>query len=97
MMKDPADQNTVDAFDPPPPRQFTDIRNQRPSKAEQKAVLCMQLRQLCNHPPQSVVSGGIGAVRAWKSVQAECCKLAAKTTSTVPQLESAINRMRAFK
>lgn len=96
-MKHPADNRTIDAFDPPAPRPFVDIRNQRPSVAEQKAALCMQLRALCNHPPQSVVSGGIGAVRAWKSVQAECCKVAAKATSTVPQLESAINRMRAFK
>lgn len=96
-MKHPADNRTVDAFDPPAPNPFTDIRNQRQSTAEQKATLCLQLRTLCTHPPRSVIDGGIGAVRAWKAVMGDCWKVLNKTTSTVPQLESAINRMMAFK
>lgn len=96
-MKDQADNRTVDAFDPPAPKPFVDIRNQRPSVAEQKATLCMQLRELCNRPPQKIIDGGVMHVVAWKSVRAECAKIIAKSTSTVPQLESAINRMKAFK
>lgn len=96
-MKDQADNRAVDAFDPPEPKPFVDIRNQRLSTAGQKATLCLQLRMLCTHPPRSVIDSGIGAVRAWKSVMDDCWKVLKKTNSTVPQLESAINRMRAFK
>lgn len=54
-MKHPADNRTIDAFDPPAPKPFTDIHNQRPSTAEQKATLCLQLRELCNKPPQKII------------------------------------------
>lgn len=37
-MKHPADDKTIDAFNPPPPKPFTDIRNQRPSTAKGNAV-----------------------------------------------------------
>lgn len=96
-MKDPADNSTADAFDSPAPKPFIDIRNQRPSTAEQNATLCMQLKKLCDKPPQSVIFGSVNDVRAWKSVMIDCRKVLNKTTSTVPQLESAINRMKAFK
>lgn len=96
-MKDHQDTRTVDAFSPPAPKPFTDIRNQRPSTAEQKALPCLRLKDLCNKPPQSIIDGGVSAVRAWKSVQADCRKVLVKATSTVPQLESAISRMGAFK
>ncbi len=96
-MKDPADNRTTDAFGDQHQRQFTDIRNQRQSVAEQKAQLCLTLKQLCDKPPKTVVNGGIDMVRAWKSASAECRKVCAKTSSSVPQLEAAINRMKAFK
>lgn len=96
-MKCPVDDKTIDAFNPPAPKPFVGIRNQRPSVDEQKATLCMQLGRLCNKPPESVLFGSIDQVLAWKSVMFECREVLNKTTSTVPQLESAINRMKAFK
>lgn len=96
-MKDPADTRTVDAFGDRQQRQFADIRNQRPSTAEQKAQLCLTLKRLCDKPPQNVVNVGIATVRAWKTASEECRKVCAKVSSSVPQLEAAINRMKAFK
>ena len=96
-MKDPADTRTVEALCDQQQRQFTYIRNQRPSTAEQKAQLCLTLKLLCDKPPQAVVNGGITMVRAWKTASEECRKVCAKVSSSVPQLEAAINRMKAFK
>lgn len=96
-MKDLADTRTVDAFGDQQQRQFADIRSQRQSTAEQKAQLCLTLKQLCDKPPHTVVNGGIATVRAWKTASEECRKVCAKASSSVPQLEAAINRMKAFK
>lgn len=96
-MKDPADTRAVDAFSDQYQRQFADIPNQRPSTAEQKAQLCLTLKQLCDKPPHAVVNGGISTVRAWNAASEECRKVCAKVSSSVSQLEAAINRMKAFK
>lgn len=89
-MKDIADDRTIDAFSPAIKPAFVDIRNQRPSIAEEKAKLVLQLKRMVDKPPQHVINGGIATVRNWVSAAAECRKV---MRASVGDLERAINRM----
>lgn len=44
--------NQLDFIGGLPQAPFKDIRNTRPSAAEEKAVLCLQLGRLCKTPPR---------------------------------------------
>jgi len=77
-------------------RPFRDIRNQRPSVAEQKAALALELGRLLTKPPASVVNGSVQKVREWQAARARAAKVAGSSRSSVPELTAAINNMRRF-
>lgn len=79
-----------------PAKQCRDIRNQRPSTAEDKAVLCKQLLELCHRPPESVVNGGVQLTRRWIADSAGAKKVAASPKSSVPQLMYEVAKMRGY-
>lgn len=79
-----------------PRRAFKDIRNQRPSVAEQKAELAMQLRTLCLRIPQTIRDGSINKVREWQVARTAALKVAASSRSSVPELTSQISNMQRF-
>lgn len=82
--------------DLPPAPEFKDIRNTRPSAAEEKAGLVWDLGRLCKTPPPGVVSGGIQLTRRWVAEQQKGLALCKNSRATVPQLTAAIAQMRAF-
>jgi len=75
---------------------FKDIHNQRPSVAEEKARLCLELGSLINKVPARVRQGGVETTREWKAAREAAAKIAANSRSTVHQLTSAINNMRRY-
>lgn len=77
-------------------RKFKDIRNTRPSNAEEKARLCMELGSLLKRIPQSAVNGSVQDVRRWKLAVDECTKTVMNKRSTSVELGIAIKRMHAF-
>lgn len=82
--------------DAPQQTLFKDIRNTRPSVAEEKAELCLRLRAMCIKPPPSVVNGSIQRTREWLAAQKDALALVKGTRATVPQLQSAITNMTRF-
>lgn len=79
-----------------PVKPFRDIRNQRDSVAEEKAVLCMQLRELVTKAPPKVLSGSIQLTRQWVAAQAKAMKVLGSSRSTVPDLQTQVNTMRSY-
>ncbi len=75
----------------PPP--FKDIRNTRPSVAEEKATLVLQLGQLLREVPARVNAGGIQATREWLLAQSGAVKVAKNSRASVMDLEMAIRKM----
>lgn len=80
----------------PPPDPFKDIGNQRPSAAEEKASLCLQLGRLCLKVPHSVSQGSIEQTRAWVAAQKVSLALVKNSRASAPQLTAAIANMRRF-
>lgn len=77
--------------------QFKDIRNQRPSVAEEKAHKALQLGRLCNAiPPQIKAGGTIDKVRDWRKSRDAAAKVAANKRASVAELSAAINNMARF-
>lgn len=75
-------------------KQFKDIGNQRPSTAEQKAVLLMQLGAELKVVPPHVRNGSIQDVRAWTAKRDVCVKAANKRNASVKEIENALHTMR---
>lgn len=80
-----------------PKADFRDIRNTRPSIAEEKARLALELHRLVKVPPKSLASASVNAVRVWRAAHESACKVLASTGSSCAQLESAINSLRGFE
>ena len=77
--------------------QFKDIRNQRPSVAEEKAERALRLGRLCNTIPPHIKSGGsVNAVREWTAARNAAAKVAANKRASVAELDAAINNMGRF-
>lgn len=72
------------------------LGNTRPSVAEEKASLCLELGRLLNKVPASIASGSIQKTREWMEAQKAALKLVKNVRAAVPQLTSAINNMRRF-
>lgn len=72
---------------------FKDIANQRPSVAEEKAILAKQLNELVKVVPQSVRSGSIQRTRNWMAAQKSALKILNNKRSSVQELQSAISSM----
>jgi hypothetical protein len=81
---------------PVTPRPFRDIRNTRPSAAEEKAALCLTLGGLCNRIPPSINSASIDKVREWRSARDKAAKVAASKRSSISDLTAAISSMQRF-
>lgn len=75
---------------------FQDIRNQRDTVAEEKAVLCLQLKELCHKCPQSVANGSIQITRSWFASQKNSLKTLNSSRSSVPDLQRAVTNMRQY-
>ena len=78
------------------PRKFKDIRNTRPSNAEEKARLCLELGSLLKRIPASARDGSVQDVRRWKLAVDECAKTVMNKRSTAVELGIAIKRMQEF-
>lgn len=68
-----------------------------PRIAEEKAVLCHQLRRLCLKPPASVVNGSVQLVRRWVDAQSKARALVASPRASINELSSAVSAMQAFE
>jgi hypothetical protein len=79
-----------------PSAPFKDIRNTRPSAAEDKAVLVMRLGRLINTVPASVQNGSINKVRDWTTARAVAAKVAKNSRASVSELTSAISSMQRW-
>lgn len=87
----------TDLFGYAPPRPaFKDIRNQRDSTAETKAILCKQLGELCRKVPASICSADIKATREWRQHCDKARKVLASSRSSIAELTSAVAQMRSY-
>lgn len=80
-----------------PPQSFRDIRNTRPSVAEEKAQLTLILGRLCASVPHRVRNGSVNLTRDWMAAQKAAKSLAANSRASVLQLSGAIGAMRRFE
>ncbi|RUR69050.1 hypothetical protein EJP67_18490 [Variovorax guangxiensis] len=81
---------------PPPQPAFKDIRNQRPSTAEEKAALCLTLGELCRKVPHSICNGGVKSVREWRAHLEQAKKVLGAKRSSIAELTNAIAQMRSY-
>jgi len=79
-----------------PKPEFRDIRNTRPTVAEEKAALCLELSRLCRVAPKSVAQGSINTVRAFTGELSRARKVLNKKTSSANDLRGAIEGVRRF-
>lgn len=75
---------------------FVDIRDQRPTTAEKKAILCKILGALLRTAPKAMATADVKFVREWKLHHANAKKTMQNTRSSVNQLESAIKQMSSY-
>ena len=80
-----------------PVAQFRDIRNTRPSVAEQKAELCLRLSQMCRKVPPSICSADIKTTRNFVHHLGAAKKILAKKSASVQELQTAISQLESFK
>lgn len=76
--------------------EFRDIRNTRPSSAEEKAILLLRLGELIRRVPPSVANGSINKTRQWLSIQRRATQVAASTRSSAMEISSAIQDLSAY-
>ncbi|GHC72794.1 hypothetical protein GCM10007320_08910 [Pseudorhodoferax aquiterrae] len=81
----------------PPLTPFKDIRNQRDSVAEEKAVLCARLNAMLRRAPRSIASASVQATRNWQAAHKTAKKVLEDKRASVQQLASAINSMERFE
>lgn len=87
----------TDLFGYTPPRApFKDIRPQRDSVAEEKAILCKQLGELCRTVPESIRSADIRRTREWVACMERAKKVLSSKRSSRVELQGAIEQMRAY-
>jgi len=75
---------------------FVDIRNQRDSVSEEKAILCRQLNELVRKVPDSIRGASVNKTREWMHVRERCQKVLQNKRSSRTELQSAVNTMREF-
>jgi hypothetical protein len=79
-----------------PRAEFKDIRNQRPSTAEEKAELCATLNTLLRRSPKPATVASIEQTRHFKHVHKTALKVLQNKASSRQELRSAINSISAF-
>lgn len=88
---------TADLFGyQPAARAFKDIRNTRPTVAEQKAELALQLGRLIARCPTSVANGSINLTREWMEARKKAAATAKSARASVQELTAAISNMSRF-
>lgn len=85
--------STIGSARRPSPPQFRDIRNQRPSTAEQKAVALLRLGQLLKRVHAQIRDGSVQRVREWKACHAAALKVAGNSRSSVTEITSACHSL----
>lgn len=80
-----------------PRPEFKDIRNQRPSTAEEKAALCLTLGELCRKCPASIRGGNVKQVREWRAHADKAQKVLGSRRSSIAELTAAIAQMRSYE
>jgi len=75
---------------------FVDIRNQRPSVAEEKAALCKQLNELLRRTPKFLATASIQGVRSWKDRHKAALKVLQNKNSSRAELCASINSMSEY-
>jgi hypothetical protein len=80
----------------PQQKKVPEVRNTRPSTAEEKAALALRLNELCRRCPRSVAQGSIQTVREWTAEQQKALKALKSKTASVHQLQSAVSAMERF-
>lgn len=81
----------------PPDTPARVIRNTRPSSAEEKACLVLELGELINTIPVCVKAGGtIDSVRDWKKTREAAAKVAGNSRASSQELTAAIKNMRRY-
>lgn len=80
-----------------PSKQFLgQVRDTKDRVAEEKAILCRQLGELMNKPPQKVVNGSVQLTRRWVADRQKAEKVAKGLRSSVADLHGAIAMMRFY-
>jgi hypothetical protein len=82
--------------DLPPLKPFKDIRNQRPSAAEEKAALCLELGRLCHKVPPSISQGSIEKTRDWVAAQQRALKVVNSKRSSIAAITAELVNMRKY-
>lgn len=72
------------------------VRNTRPTVAEEKARLCLDLGRLCLSVPPKIVNGGVIATRKWLAHQKKYRALVANARASVVELEIGVREMRSY-
>jgi hypothetical protein len=76
-------------------QQFKDIANQRPTVAERKACLTLELGRLCQRIPTAIKTGGsVNVVREWRAVVAIGQKIASNRRSSIAEITAATSNLR---
>ncbi len=76
---------------------FKDIPRQRDHVAEEKAMLCDELRRLCRKPPPSIMGADIIKTRYWVTACKAARVVMADKRSSVPALLKQISVMRSYE
>lgn len=79
------------------PKRFKDVKNLRPTIAEEKAELVLHIGTLCRKPPASVANGSIQDTREWVAAMKSAMAVAKKVRASVPELTAAVSSMERFK
>lgn len=75
---------------------FRDIRNTRPSVAEEKAILARDLGLMARKIPKAYQDWSVNRVREFVAAQKKAIKLAAGKNSSVPDLTSAMTNLKRY-
>ena len=81
---------------PPRPKPARVIRDTRPSAAEEKARLCLELGRLAQRPPARVMAGTVDLTREWLFHQERAMRLCQNARASVPELTAYIATMRGY-
>jgi len=87
----------VGGIDEPERKPFKDVKNLRPTIAEEKAELCLRIGVMCRKPPASVCGGTVQATQVWVDAMKRALKVAKKSKATVPELTAVLSSMERFK
>lgn len=80
----------------PAAKPFKDIRSTRPSVAEEKAQLVLQLGALIRTVPAAVRNGSVDVTREWKAIRDKAEKVARNARSSAQEIRTAINSLNRY-